>query len=95
MKRYHTPSSLHEYLASVHSMLKLGRTTPAPYSGGSNTENKTLAHRRTQAFVQECARDGNISVILPDQTTEAKTSRHDHMKRMEEEIRAFEQRFNQ
>lgn len=73
----------------------MDRTTPAPYSGGSNTENKALAPRRTQTFVQEPARDGNINVTLPDQTTDANTSRRVHKQRMEEEIRAFQQRFSQ
>ncbi|ROV97050.1 hypothetical protein VSDG_04196 [Cytospora chrysosperma] len=66
-----------------------------PCSGGSNTENKALAPCRTQTFIQEPARDGNINVILPDQTTDAKTSRRDHKQRMEEKIRAIEQRFSQ
>lgn len=77
------------------SMLKPGRTTPAPNSGGSDTENEALGRRRTETFVQEPARDGNINVTLPDQTTDANTSRHDHKQRMEEELRAFQQRFSQ
>lgn len=73
----------------------MDKTTPAPYSGGSNTENKALAPHRTQTFVQEPVRDGNINITLPDQTRDVNTSRRDHKQRMEEEIRAFQQRFNQ
>ncbi|ROV92579.1 hypothetical protein VMCG_08957 [Cytospora schulzeri] len=73
----------------------MDKTTPAPYSGGSNPENQALAARRTQAFVQEPAREGNVSVTLPDQTTDVEDSRRDHEQRAEENIRTFEQRFNQ
>ncbi|KUI67401.1 hypothetical protein VM1G_03018 [Cytospora mali] len=73
----------------------MDKTTPSPYSGGSNPASQALAPRRIQAFLQEPARDGNILVTLPDQTTDVETKRRDHKKRMQKAIKAFEQQFNQ
>lgn len=80
----HQPADGHQSKPTSSDTLRNG--TPKPQS-------TDLASTRTQNFVQEPPKDGNILVTLPDQTTNVDARRREMKVEMMEYIAEFDHEF--